>query len=74
METWRLPLRQPYLQWIREGRKTIEGRINNGLPAKFRPGDKVVFFNRQEQVTTAVTEIQRFKEFVLNASLLLKLK
>ena len=58
---WRLPLRQPYLQWIKEGKKTVEGRINTGLPARFRPGDEVVFFGGQNSVTVQVTKVDTFK-------------
>lgn len=39
----RLPLRQPYLKWIKEGRKTVEGRINSGCPARMRAGDTILF-------------------------------
>eukprot|EP00731_Ephydatia_muelleri_P015413 Em0008g1133a len=60
---WRLPLRQPYLQWIKEGKKTVEGRINTGLPARFRPGDEVVFFGGQNSVTVQVTKVDTFKSF-----------
>ena len=58
---WRLPLRQPYLQWIKEGKKTVEGRINTGLPARFRAGDEVVFFGGPNSVTVQVTKVDSFK-------------
>ena len=58
---WKLPLRQPYLQWIKEGKKTVEGRINSGLPAKFRPGDEVTFFGGPNSVRTQVLQVDSFK-------------
>ena len=58
---WKLPLRQPYLQWIKEGKKTVEGRINSGLPAKFRPGDEVTFFGGPHSIQVQVVQVDSYK-------------
>eukprot|EP00041_Stephanoeca_diplocostata_P006941 m.96074 g.96074 ORF g.96074 m.96074 type:complete len:343 (+) comp16633_c0_seq2:227-1255(+) len=62
----RLPLRQPYLKWIKEGRKTVEGRINSGCPAKMRAGDTVLFTGGRggsESVRVTVDRVDSFDTF-----------
>jgi len=61
-----LPLRQPYLNWIRDGRKTVEGRINSGIPARLREGDHLWFTGGRggtERLRVRVTKLQAFTRY-----------
>lgn len=61
-----LTLKKPYIQPIRSGAKSIEGRINSGAPSKFKVGDKLRFFypqNESDDVTCIITKIEKFSGF-----------
>ena len=61
-----LTLKKPYIQPIRSGAKSIEGRINSGAPSKFKVGDKLRFFypqNESDDVTCIITKIDKFSGF-----------
>jgi len=40
---WTLYVHSPWFEYIRDGRKRFEGRLNKGDAAKFQPGDVIVF-------------------------------
>lgn len=58
-----LTLKQPYLGQIQSGLKTVEGRINNGLPKRCKVGDTMRFFNHQTEVLCTITKIETFTGF-----------
>ena len=61
-----LTLKKPYINPIRSGAKSIEGRINSGAPSKFKVGDKLRFFypqNESDDVTCTISKIERYDGF-----------
>lgn len=39
---------RPYLNWIKDGTKTAEGRINSYLCQKMKIGDTILLYNRHD--------------------------
>jgi ASC-1-like (ASCH) protein len=58
-----LPLKMNYLKMILDGRKTVEGRVNTGLPARTRVNDTILFFSGDVCCLTQVVEKQQFPTF-----------
>ena len=56
-------LGKQYIQQIRSGAKTYEGRIHSGPFRNYRIGDKVTWFAGQDSVTTEITDLKVFKTF-----------
>lgn len=61
-------LKKTYIHQIRNGSKTIEGRINNGqfFHKKYRTGDKIRFYyqaNPGDDVTCKITKIATYNTF-----------
>lgn len=60
-----ITLKQPWLGLIRDGKKTIEGRLNRGIFSKLRIGDKVLWLNKHsgEKVLTKIVSLNRYDTF-----------
>ena len=61
-----LTLRKVYIHQIRNGAKTVEGRINSGMPAKVRVGDTMRFFymsNASDDVFCRVEGVRSYPSF-----------
>lgn len=60
-----LSLIHTYFEFIKSGRKTIEGRINTPKFENLKPGDKIIFTSHQTQETLSciVTRINRYADF-----------
>ncbi len=56
-------MRQPYLKFIQQGHKTVEGRINTGIMTGFRAGDRILCFDRKDQVLVEVVRVEKFTSF-----------
>jgi len=58
--THRIHCQNPWFTYIKQGRKTVEGR--KGLPkyANWQKGDKLVFFLDDDEFETTVTGINRY--------------
>ena len=59
-------LRRRYIELIKSGEKTTEGRINSGGFRKLNEGDRVIFFDGKEQSVNVLCEIigiGRYKSF-----------
>ncbi len=59
-------LKKMYIHQIRDGRKTIEGRIDSGMFKNLRVGSRMRFFyfqDAQDDVYCTVTKINRYKSF-----------
>lgn len=59
-------LMKKYIHLIRDGKKTIEGRIDNGMFKNWRVGDQIRFFymaNAQDDVVCRITKIVRYNSF-----------
>ncbi|CAE7536471.1 unnamed protein product [Symbiodinium natans] len=58
-----LPIMRKYLEQIRRGQKTVEGRINSGQFRRYREGDMVTFINQNQRVPCRITGIQVYWSF-----------
>lgn len=56
-------LKKIYIDQIRSGKKTVEGRIDKGMFQQFREGDRVRFFAGQEEVICKIIKITKYKSF-----------
>jgi ASC-1-like (ASCH) protein len=56
-------VKNPWFNYIKEGRKTIEGRLNKGKFAKFKVGDIVVWENARQTVKTKLVRIEKYDTF-----------
>ena len=56
---------EPYFTLMKNGVKTIEGRLNKGKYAKIKKGDEVVVFNNDEtnSFNVVVTGVKKYKSF-----------
>lgn len=60
---FKVPLRDLYLNKIRDGLKTCEGRINTGLFSKLLIGDILEFFSKRNRIQVRVTSVHPFNSF-----------
>mmetsp|Transcript_30204 Transcript_30204/g.66013 ORF Transcript_30204/g.66013 Transcript_30204/m.66013 type:complete len:317 (-) Transcript_30204:149-1099(-) len=58
-----IPLKMQYLGMILDGSKTVEGRINTGMPAQCRKNDSILFFSGDTCCLTKVTDKMQFPTF-----------
>lgn len=61
-------VQQPYFDYIKTGRKTIDGRINKGKFAHLTEGQMIKILCDDEFVTAYIVEIKRyhtFKEYLM---------
>ncbi|MEM1312587.1 MAG: ASCH domain-containing protein [Patescibacteria group bacterium] len=63
MANYKTTLKVKYINFIKEGEKTIEGRINTGLFAKIKAGDTIEFFSKQEKVNCKIKLIKNYSSF-----------
>lgn len=56
-------LKEPWFTYIKEQRKTIEGRINKGLFKRLQSGDIVVFKNGYNQIKVKITSKEIYPSF-----------
>lgn len=57
------PIMKKYFDYIRSGRKTVEGRINSGMFLRIKQGEHIIFFNQSDKVTCLVTKINSYDSF-----------
>lgn len=59
------PPETPWLDWIEQGIKKYEGRLNKGIFKTMKVGDTVIWFDRRsgKEVTTRITELKYYKDF-----------
>jgi ASC-1-like (ASCH) protein/GNAT superfamily N-acetyltransferase len=60
---FRVTLKEPYLSYIREKKKTVEGRLNVGVFKSVKPGDVVVFFNHRREIRVVVEYVHKYDDF-----------
>ena len=58
-----LTLKGQYLSQIKNGSKTVEGRIFSGQFTRYREGDTIRFFNRNDSVTCRIKAVNSFNTF-----------
>lgn len=56
-------LKQVYIDAIRSGRKTVEGRIDSGLFQRMQPGTLVKWFCQGNSVTTRIERVTKYPSF-----------
>lgn len=59
-------LSQPWFDFIKNGVKIIEGRLDRGDFAVLMPEDKILFYNcddKNQEILTLVTKISRYETF-----------
>lgn len=61
--TQQMPLKQVYLEFMLDGRKTVEGRINTGIPARVRVNDHMLFFANDTCCLVKITDKRSFPTF-----------
>lgn len=56
---------EPYFTFLKNGQKTIEGRIRRGKYAAIRPGDEIVVYNNEEtdSVEVIVKKVTTYLSF-----------
>jgi len=59
------PEGSPWFDWIRDGKKTYEGRLYYKDWKQVRLGDTIVFYYGANKVETIVTDLRRHTNFVL---------
>lgn len=64
----RLPLQSRYEQMIRQGHKTIEGRVFKGVAAKIKPGD-IVVFGSAKCIVREIYTYGSFEEMLIDCGL-----
>lgn len=63
MTLWRKHLALEHFNNVRNGTKTIEGRLNTGDASRMKRGDLVVWFNEQEEQRVLITAIRPHATF-----------
>jgi ASC-1-like (ASCH) protein len=58
-----ISLRKIYVDAIKNGSKTIEGRINSGFFKTLKSGQTVKFFSKEGNVTCKIVKIAFYKSF-----------
>lgn len=53
---------EPYFTFLKNGQKTIEGRVRKGQYRNIKPGDEIVVFN-EEETDSIITEVIRVAEY-----------
>jgi ASC-1-like (ASCH) protein len=56
-------VQNPWFTLIREGRKTIEGRLNKGKFAQLKVGQIVMWENAGQKVKTKLVRIEKYQSF-----------
>uniref|UniRef100_A0A6C0KVG0 ASCH domain-containing protein n=1 Tax=viral metagenome TaxID=1070528 RepID=A0A6C0KVG0_9ZZZZ len=54
---------QPWFDYIKLGKKTIEGRLNKGMFSQLKKDDIIKFVNKDEHVIVRVEKIQYYDSF-----------
>ncbi|MEK7498020.1 MAG: ASCH domain-containing protein [Patescibacteria group bacterium] len=65
---------EPYFTFLKNGKKTIEGRIRKGWYRNVKPGDQIVVYNEEETdslgtVVKRVTKYKSVKDMLINESI-----
>jgi len=63
MDSHELTLRKKYIHQISGGGKTIEGRINSGIILRYRIGDRIRFFYKQNPSDDVVCKIEDIRKY-----------
>ena len=56
-------IQKKYLEMIRNGRKTIEGRVKSGMFGNLNEGQNIQFFCQEEKVLCQITKVNVYNSF-----------
>ena len=63
MNTYVKHLSQPWFNYIKNGDKTLEGRLNRQDWSKMKKGDILIFTNKNEKIITSIKSINSYVSF-----------
>lgn len=63
MHTYDISVQEPWFTHIRDGQKTIEGRLMRGRFAAIRPGDIIRFASEMQLCEVRVTHVEAYYSF-----------
>lgn len=66
MTIYKIPIKNypiPWFDLIKNKIKTYEGRLNRGIFVKMKPGDFIIFVNRDKEIKTQIIDIKKYKSF-----------
>ena len=72
MKTIKINLYKKYLEQIKTGQKTVEGRVNTNKYRNIQSNDTIIFFEKDSPTTKAVCKIikinhyKNFKDMLIN--------
>jgi len=64
-----ISVQEPYFSYIKNKRKTIEGRLNTGKFSSFKKGELLKIINDNEYVTVKIRKLKKYSSFVEYLSL-----
>ena len=62
MNTYEINVQEPYFTFIKEGKKTVEGRLNKGKFLEMKAGDEILLNN---ELKLKITDKKIYKSFRL---------
>ena len=60
---YRKKIQEPWFSFVRDGIKTVEGRLNKGDWGKMKKGDIVTFENNEESIDTMIIDVILYDSF-----------
>ncbi len=64
MNTYEINVQEPYFTFIKEGRKTVEGRLNKGKFLEIKVGDEILLNNELKLKVTDKKIYSSFKSMI----------
>ena len=60
MNICELHCQEPWFSYLREGKKTVEGRLNDQECDSIRKGDEIELYNDKQRFRLTVTKVKKF--------------
>jgi ASC-1-like (ASCH) protein len=57
------PITTPWLDWIISGRKTFEGRVNQGDWTHMKIGDEIYFYSDDNNAICVIADLKKYTDF-----------
>ncbi len=61
---WSITLYPKYINFMRTGKKTVEGRCNTGMFKKINVGDSISFFSKKDSNNEITMEVVEKREYI----------
>ena len=62
-QQYTITVKQPWFDFIKQGKKTVEGRLNRGLFARLKVGDKITWIHKNLKYQVNVVYIKKYDSF-----------